>query len=608
MCAIVFYHSNQLPCDTGKFAQALTSLSHRGPDHSGLWYGDDGKLAIGHNRLEINGGSCATQPMHSSDGELVIAVNGEIYNKRAEIEKQGATFTSESDSEYLLHQFKLKGLTGLSELDGEFAFVIYDKSSKTAYLGRDRFGIKPLFYSQHNGALVAASEIKALLAYGIPAKWNKNYLAGSEYFVQHANETFVEGVYAIAPGNILKISEKGVESLPYITESPLDPSLFESRPIAFNQACDEFESLFVGAIEKRLLKSSSNQTYLSSGIDSSAITAIAARLSGSLHAYSIGFADTAFDESKQAQKFAKEIGVSHDIVEVTDTILANNFAHAVIHSEMPVPNINIAAKYHLSKQLSQAEHKTVLTGEGADESLLGYGFFRQDLTKPYRDLQQFPSSWQPHLSAVQKHLGFLPAQAVHASPNGLLLNSLRNSEHLTATSFSSFARFDSSVTADPIARSQKLHYQSVFQSYNLGALADRTEMAHGIEGRPPFLDNALVEFIHSLPLSYKFDEQIDKRILRAVAGKYMPHSYAQIAKKPFISAPASLRSQGPLAALFQHYFLELTYLPDFYNKEKVRKLYLEALTLDANKQASLDPVFIHLSSLMILQKRFGLSF
>lgn len=607
MCAIVFYHSNHLPCDPEKFSQALTSLKHRGPDSQGIWYSENNKLAIAHARLQINGDQHATQPMHSADGDLVIAVNGEIYNKRAELEQQGVKFASESDSEYLLHQFKLKGLAGLSELDGEFAFVIYDKSSNTAYLGRDRCGIKPLFYTVHNGALLAASEIKALLAYGIAARWNKNYLAGSEYFIEHAQQTFVQGVYALAPGCVLKISEKGVESLPYITQSPLDPALFEPRPIAFEQACTEFETLFVNAIEKRLIKKHSNQTYLSSGIDSSAITAIAARLSGSVNAYSIGFTDSAFDESKLAEKFAKETGVSHHIVEVSDTLLAGNFANAVIHSEMPVPNINVAAKYYLSKVLSQDGHKTVLTGEGADESLLGYRFFRQDLTQPYAHIGKFPPSWHAHLSAVQQQLGFLPAQAVHSTANGLLLSSLRNNAHAFVSSTGAFSQFELGLSAEPIARSQKLHYHSVFQSYNLGALADRTEMAHCIEGRPPFLDNALLDFIHSLPLNYKFDGQRDKCILRAVAANYMPRSYTQREKKPFISAPASLRCQGPLAELFQYYFMELTYLPDFYNKEKVRNLYLAALTLDANKQAALDPVFMHLCSLMVLQQRFTLS-
>ena len=132
-------------------------------------------------------------------------------------------------------------------------------------------------------------------------------------------------------------------------------------------------------------------------------------------------------------------------------------------------------------------------------------------------------------------------------------------------------------------------------------------MAHGIEGRPPFLDNKLVEFVHALPLNYKFEGQTDKRILRAVAGKYMPQSYAQIAKKPFISAPASLRAEGPLAGLFASYFMDLKHLPEFYNKEKVRNLYLQALTLAPAKQAALDPVFMHLCSLMVLQERFALS-
>ncbi len=607
MCGIIFYHSELNRCNCEKFSRALLSLKHRGPDNDGLWFSESKNLAIGHTRLEINGSSDASQPMHSSDGSIVIAVNGEIYNNRTDIEKQGITFTTESDSEFLLHQFMLKGPAGLAELDGEFAFVVHDKKAGCSYLGRDRFGIKPLFYSFSNGQLLAASEIKALLEYGVEAKWNKNYLSGTEYFIHDALETFVEGVYAIPPGHILKVSNRGVECLPYITKSPLNPSLFEAQPISFSSACTEFEDLLFNAIDKRLIKKCSNHTYLSSGIDSSAVTAMAARLSGSIHSYSIGFENQIFDESKLASQFAREIGVTHETITVTDQILADNFCSAVVHSEMPIPNINVAAKFHLSKVLSQAGHKTVLTGEGADESLLGYGFFRQDLTQSYVDVEKFPSSWQPHLLQVQNKLGLMPTQAVHATPNGLLLTSLRNNEHLIRSSFASFSKFERTVTEHPIELSQKLHYQSVFQTYNLGALADRTEMAHGIEGRPPFLDNKLVEFVHSLPLSYKFDGQVDKRLLRQVAGKFMPQNYTQIEKKAFISAPASLKSRGPLASLFQTQFLDLNYLPDFYNKDKVRSLYLQALTISPDKQASLDPVFMHLSSLMVLQERFGLT-
>ncbi|WP_281557601.1 asparagine synthase (glutamine-hydrolyzing) [Thalassomonas sp. RHCl1] len=609
MCGIVFCYSPPA-CDTSdireRFRSAVSALAHRGPDDLRLWFAEKNQAAIGHTRLAINDEIGGHQPMHSADGRLTVAVNGELYNNRDELENLGAVFTTLSDSEYLLHLIAAKGIEAVKTLDGEFSFAVWDRDSKTAYLGRDRHGIKPLFYCSYQGQILAASEIKALLAYGVPAKWEPHYLQQAEYFVQTSNQTFVEGIYSLPPGHLLKVSQAGVEHFPYLEKSPLEPSAFPPVSATFEQACTEFESLLFQAIDKRLLKDKSNQAYLSSGIDSSVITAIAARLTGSVNAYSIGFENRHLDESRQAQAFAGEVGVHHHIVEVNDTVLADNFAHAVIHCEMPVPNINVAAKLYLSKTLAAAGHKTVLTGEGADESLLGYGFFRQDLTGPYSQVHVFPQPWHKTLELLKKQTGQLPAQVVHALPVASILAGLRvDGENTASLSFSAGNGLGNA--RHPIELSQRLHYQSVFQSYNLGALADRTEMANGIEGRPPFLDNALVAFIHGLPVNYKFDGLTDKRILRQVARKFIPESYARQVKRPFIGAPASLNNKGPLAELFQGYFLDLAYLPDCYCKEKVARLYLEACQLDLAEQAGLDPVFMHLSSLMVLQKHFSLS-
>ncbi len=609
MCAIIFYHSPTKQVNSVQFVNGLKTLNQRGPDNQGVWFSDKNNVAMGHTRLQINGGESATQPMFGiADNPLVIAVNGELYNDRAPLESLGFNFNTASDSEFLLHQFHLKGVSGLTELDGEFAFVIYNQKTEKSYLGRDRHGIKPLFYAFIKGELVAASEIKALLAYGVPAKWNKAYLSGAEYFLQDASQTFVEGVYSVPPGYIVELSGSELKLTPYVEQSPLNPNLFPTTTLSYNEACTQFETLLVDAIDKRLLKGKSNNSYLSSGIDSSIITAIASNLSDSLHAYTIAFLDKKFDESQQAGQFAKKLGISHEIISVDDYILADNVKSAILQSEMAIPNINVAAKLHLSKQLALAGKKTVLTGEGADESLLGYGFFRQDLTAPYKSVSQFPASWHAHLNAVQDKFGCLPAQAVHATANGVLLTSLRAAQYQLEATLNDFPQLVIDPKAAGITISQRLHYQSVFQTYNLGALADRTEMANGIEGRPPFLDNKLVEFVHRLPVDYKFDGTVDKRVLRDVAVKYMPKQYTSIAKKPFVASPASLQTIGPLAELFQSYFVELKHLPEFYDKNSVRLLYQQALQAPVAQQAQLDPVFMFLFSLMILQESYAMHF
>ena len=608
MCGFVFYHSVQAPCSEQGFTQALNSLKHRGPDGEGHWLAQQPYVAIGHTRLAINGGDSGVQPLHSQGGRVVMVVNGELYNSRTPLEQAGVTFQTGSDSEYLLHQYIRQGVECLDELDGEFAFAIWDRETQSAYLGRDRHGIKPLFYTLYNGALLAASEIKALLAYGVPAKWNHTYLAGAAFFAQDARGTPVEGVFSLPPGHYLKVSGEGVECLPYVRRSPFEPSQFSSTGLSFEQACAQFEHYLLSAIEKRLPHNESVQTYLSSGIDSSVITAIATHLGREVNAYTIAFEEhQAFDESPQAKQLADALGIQHHRIPVSDQLLADHFASAVLHSEMPVPNINIAGKYYLSRVLAESGHKTVLTGEGADESLIGYGFFRQELTEPYQDVNQLPVPWFDHLQSVQNKYGVMPAQAVHACPVGLMLGQLRAEPYQTVSTLDALAGIQVTEQDSRLTIAQKLHYQTVYQSYNLGALADRTEMAHGVEGRPPFLDNALVEFVHGLPTEYKFADGIDKRILRVVSEKFMPANYTRIEKKPFIAAPACLRSSGPLADLFQGYFSDLKYLPDFYDKEKVRGFYQQALTQDVSVQASLDPIFMNLASLMVLGEKLGMT-
>jgi len=609
MCGILFYHSLNKQVDHLRFTKALDILKHRGPDGQGVWISPNGSVGLGHTRLQINGGELGRQPLFSrgtsdNDKNWVAVVNGEIYNSREALLRKGAQFTTQSDSEILLQQFIHEGIEGLNLLSGEFVFSLWNEKTKTAYIGRDRHGIKPIYYTVYDQQLIAASEIKALLEYGAPRRWNQDYLANSAYFVQDANETFIEGVFALPPGHCLKVNQKGVELMSYISKSPLKPFEYNTLDISLTEACSQFDTLLCEAIHKRLDTNNVTSCYLSSGIDSSIITAIAAQKSDELTAYSIAFEEAELDESRMAKAFAHKIGVEHHMVQVNDQILADNFVDAIYHSEMAVPNINIAAKYHLSKVLNSQNKKVVLTGEGADESLLGYGFFRQDITAPYRNIQQIPERFKTSLSPVFNHLGFAPAQIVHATGIGDLLHRLRQEPN--GIRFTNLIH-QLDVQSTPVKLAQALHYKSVFQTYNLGALADRTEMANSIEGRPPFLDNDLVAFIHGLPQNFKFNKGTDKFILREVAKKYMPVTHTTIKKKPFIAAASSLKSKGPLAELFKSYLLEGTYLPSVYSKTKVQNLYQQVLQLPANQQSSYDPVFVNLTSLMILQERFSLT-
>jgi asparagine synthase (glutamine-hydrolysing) len=623
MCGLFLVHSFTRPINVAAFAQALAKLKHRGPDDSGSFIADSAFFALGHQRLIINGGACAKQPFAAPDKSApdknwYAAVNGEIYNPRASLTARGMAFQTESDSEILLHLFMADGKAGLDALDGEFAFALWNQAKNISYLGRDPHGIKPLYYTLWQNQLIAASEIKALLEYGVPARWNLNYLINAENFIQAAHETLVENIYALAPGHVLEFDHNGVRITPFVSRSPLEPgrygTLGNSSPMSFDEATGQFGALLEQAVIKRLSRTQKNAAYLSGGVDSGIISAIAAQ-HGPITAFTLGFEQEMLDESPAAQSLARALGIGHHLIRVGDQELADYFPAALYHAEMPVPNLNIAAKYFLSQQLQTAGFKVTLTGEGADESLLGYGYFRQDLTAPYTN-QNWPADWLAEWRSIQARFGFIPAQIVRAAQHSQIYADLRSAGMQTVagpTRPGQPAKLLAQVNAsDELIRvAQHLHYHSCFQTYNLAALADRTEMAHGIEGRPPFLDKFLVDFIHRLPTDYKFragaDGQfIDKAILRAAAKAWLPANYVQAPKKPFLAPATSLLREGPLAALFQHYFLGTEINIPLYDSQKIRAFYRMALTLPAQQQAMLDPVFVHLCSLCILQAQFGL--
>ncbi|HAA15661.1 MAG TPA: asparagine synthase (glutamine-hydrolyzing) [Cytophagales bacterium] len=607
MCGILFYHSFSRPVDQDKFQQALNALAHRGPDGEGVWISSDEKVALGHRRLSINGGSLGAQPLFAEDlqgNRWGIVVNGEVYNDPGQLLKNQIELTSESDSEVLLRYLMEKHEHGINEIDGEFAFAAWNERKKCALLSRDPHGVKPLFYYRTAEFFLAASEIKALLAYGIPPQWNTNYFQEAAYFIQSGTSTFIKNVESLPAGHYLKISESIIgEPIPYATPSPLLPSKYVPKEISWDKAQDQFEELFLAAIQKRMTHNWPMSTYLSSGIDSTIITAIASKLDPTVTAYSLGFEDPQIDESHIASSWTKQHGIAHEIIQVSDQLLADHFVPAVLSSEMAVPNVNIAAKHALSERLAVDRKKIALTGEGADESLLGYYHFKQDQLQAYDDWSRMPVALQPALQDIFLKLGYVPAQVMHAASQGYQLEQLVDRPEKLHSSFLSTFLVQGTSRLNI---SQQWHYLTNFQTYNLGALADRTEMAHGVEGRPPFLDRALVDFIHQLPASYKLDPHSDKKILRAVARRYIPNYQVMIPKRPFVAPPSIVYSSGPLFDLFHYYLEGLYHLPDRYSKEKVKKLYSYTKSLSPREQMKFDPIWVHLVSIMILQEKFGL--
>ena len=382
MCGIFAAQTNT-PLDAHKIQSALASLYHRGPDGNGTWHSRDRRTILGHTRLSIIGLNNGDQPMSSADGGLQMFVNGEFYGYkaiRADLQAKGHVFQTESDSEIALHLFRQKGLQMMPHLRGEFALVITDERSGEMFGIRDRFGIKPLYYANINGEVFFASEIKALLALGVPAEWDWTVAATG---LSHPNdETYFAGVHAVPPG-WYAIARKGeVHVFPYWDwEFPTADELqADTRSEA--QVTEDFRAVLKEAVDDRQVADVEVACYLSGGIDSCAVLGLAQQqMARPLLSITMTYEDAHYNEAEIAKAQAAYIGAEYNPIPITGQDIADSFSDTVWHCETAFFNGHSVSKFLLSQHVRDAGIKVVFTGEGADEMLGGYPFYRVDAVK-----------------------------------------------------------------------------------------------------------------------------------------------------------------------------------------------------------------------------------
>ena len=279
MCGIVGIFSRREPIGEGRLQRATRSLFHRGPDGEGYWMSPDRRVGLGHARLSIIDLATGSQPIASEDGRSQIAVNGEFYGYEAiqrELERSGHRLRTRSDSEIALHLYQDLGPQCLHRLRGEFAFIIWDEHQRTLFAARDRFGIKPLFYSFYNDTLYLASEVKALFAAGVPARWDAESVAQSVECGGHQVRTLFDGVFQVPPGHYLLATDKHFQIVPYWDfnyprAAERTPKRSDSEYVA------EFRHVLEEAVRLRLRADVPVGCYLSGGLDSCAVLGLAAK-------------------------------------------------------------------------------------------------------------------------------------------------------------------------------------------------------------------------------------------------------------------------------------------------------------------------------------------
>ena len=617
----------------GHFDAALAAIHHRGPDSRSSWFDPQGKVAFGYVRLGLVGLSNGTQPIVADEGDLVMMVNGEFYDYsriRTELESEGCRFKTSSDSEIALHLYRRHGLRGLKQLRGEFSILIYDRLRETLVAVRDRIGVKPLYYAEFDGAYYFGSEIKALLAAGLPAQWDQEAYANRGFVLR--DRTLFDGVRSLKPGTLLLADRSGLQEKvwwdwQFPAREKMDHGRSEAEMIA------EVRAAIEEAVRLRLHADVPVGVCLSGGIDSSAVLGVATALSNRpLQAFHLSFeGEHGYDERRYAEMAAAHNGAELHVISVSQDELADHFEDALWHTETPFSNAHSIAKYLLCKFIQSKGMRAVLTGEGADEVFAGYPHYRRDMVR-FNAEHQHPEEIGRLLERINtdddRYLGkptgdvnwvnanlghsiaWIEAQSALFEPVTTLFSDRYREAYACAAPYRQF--FDRLGTPafddwDPVNQSLYVVAKSSLPNLVLTTLGDRLEMAGSLEGRPPLLDHHVVEVVSQLPVWMKIRGGVEKYVLREAMRPFLPQVILD-RKKQYFRAPPSL--VNPKSRLFQLVSDTLASpllnaLP-FFEPSRVRDFHALARSLPDAQRSAADHVLMEIAGLCLLQKRFAL--
>ncbi len=541
-----------------KIDDAVKSLLHRGPDGNGIY--KDGNVVLGHTRLAIiDTTNAAAQPFSSEDGRYTIVYNGEIFNYkelRSDLEKDGIKFRSQSDTEVLLSLFAKEKENCLAKLNGFFAFVIYDKVDGSLFMARDRFGEKPLEYYFDTDVLLFGSELSALTAFGIPTTTSISVLTDYLHlnYIPQFSDGIIEQTYYQKKGVYTIVSDKeatyanskrwyGFSEAP---EKYLIPN--------YEEAKKELRSLLTKSVQLRLNADVPLGSFLSGGVDSSIITALASREKKDLQTFSIGFTDEPFfDETSYAKLVSKHLGTKHHVFSLTNKDLLDSLENFFENLSEPFADSSALAVNILARETKK--HVTVaLSGDGADELFGGYN-------KHEAELRIRKESFVNALIKTGNPIWeILPASRNSALGNKVRqLRKFANGGKLTTADrywkwagFADEKEIEKLLISGSFYTNEKnkkvytagLHKNGSFNDIlqadmqlvlegDMLVKVDKMSMNHGLEVRSPFLDHHLVDYVMQLPPHYKIEPGNRKKILKETFADLLPSEIYQRNKQGF---------------------------------------------------------------------------
>jgi len=542
MCGICGFYSTSGVFSREDLDKMKLSLAHRGPDAEGSFL--EGPAGLGHRRLSIiDLSKAANQPMYSHNERYVMVYNGEVYNFK-EIEKEFRTQNSEfrintlSDSEVVLEIFSSLGPEFIHKLNGMFAIAIYDKVEKTFYFFRDRVGIKPLYYYWDGQNFAFASELKALKKVEFI---NKNifvdFVAINEYlhlgYIPEPHSIY-KNIYKFPSGSWAKLSSKGLEIKKYWN---IDDKISDKLITDENEAKEILKELLVSSVKYRMISDVPFGTFLSGGIDSSLVTAIAQSLSNNpVKTFNIRFEDSKYDESPYAKAISKFLGTDHHEYTVTEKDAIDLIPELNNIYDEPFADSSALPTLLVSKMAKQNVTMT-LSGDGGDELFMGYGAYRwaERLDNPF--IHAFRSPIKKTLSLLNNrckrasHLFENVAQENSCSyifsQEQYLFSRSEIKKILTPEFYYEFKLDENPVLKRNLTASEK---QSLFDlkyylKDDLLVKVDRASMYHSLETRVPLLDYRIVEFAYNLHPSLRCKNGISKYLLKKVLYDFVPQKY-----------------------------------------------------------------------------------
>jgi asparagine synthase (glutamine-hydrolysing) len=544
------------PVDEVALRRMARSIRHRGPD--GWGYVLDHGAGLVSSRLAIVDLPGGWQPLEAERGGAVLVYNGEVYNHpelRAELEARGEVFETTCDTEVVLRLLELEGLPAFERLNGQFAFGWWTPDKRRLTMVRDRFGVRPLYYAlAPDGTLVFGSEAKALFASGVVQA--RRDLAGiDEVFTlwgARAPETVFEGVHQVPAGGVVTW-ERGeiVAERRWWTPTPGGDGRAERE--------GELEELLRDSVRLRLRADVPVGTYLSGGLDSSLITALArSEVGDELRTFSVAFRDPRYDERSHQAEVAQAIGTRHHVVEVGSAEIAAAFPDVVRQVETPLIRTAPVPMFLLAHEVRANGITVVASGEGADELFWGYDLFKEVVLRelnahdPQRaatlvdELYEYlgPSAgrrgplWRQFLLETGAADELLGSHLTRAEATATVKALYRPEVAEALGPDTALERLRAELPRElrdwsALERAAWLEVSTLLEPYLLSAQGDRVAMAHGVEGRFPFLDHRVFDLATALPAERKLDGLRDKVALRELAAKLLPEGIAARRKQPY---------------------------------------------------------------------------